>query len=213
MLDLRVELHRRAGRARDVMQAEDAHEVVAAAAGDLGVTDRFDLARALSGAARTVVFATDTALRSARSALPRRGLAALRRPPARRPLDDGVVEHAGEVVLARDAQVSRDPALVLRLAATAARTQLPIAAGTLHRLADAAPELREPWPRAALSELLALLGAGEGTVDVIEALTAPACGAGCSPSGARCATCPRGTARTSGPSTATSSRSPAAPRS
>ncbi|WP_433036638.1 [protein-PII] uridylyltransferase [Actinomycetospora sp. CA-053990] len=170
MLDLRVELHRRAGRARDVMQAEDAHEVVAAAAGDLGVTDRFDLARALSGAARTVVFATDTALRSARSALPRRGLAALRRPPARRPLDDGVVEHAGEVVLARDAQVSRDPALVLRLAATAARTQLPIAAGTLHRLADAAPELREPWPRAALSELLALLGAGEGTVDVIEAL-------------------------------------------
>ena len=26
----------------------------------------------------------------------------------------------------------------------------PIAAGTLHRLADAAPELREPWPRAAL---------------------------------------------------------------
>ena len=170
MLDLRVELHRRAGRARDVMQAEDAHEVVAAAAADLGVTDRFDLARALSGAARTVVFATDTALRSARSALPRRGLAALRRPPARRPLDDGVVEHAGEVVLARDAQVSRDPALVLRLAATAARTELPIAAGTLHRLADAAPELREPWPRAALSELLALLGAGEGTVDVIEAL-------------------------------------------
>ncbi|HSK59452.1 MAG TPA: [protein-PII] uridylyltransferase, partial [Actinomycetospora sp.] len=63
MLDLRVELHRRAGRARDVLQAEDAHEVVAAAAADLGVADRFDLARALSGAARTVVFATDNALR------------------------------------------------------------------------------------------------------------------------------------------------------
>ncbi len=170
MLDLRVELHRRAGRARDVMQAQDAHEVVTAVGSELGVGDRYELARALSGAARTVVFATDTALRSARAALPKRGLAALRRAPARRPLDDGVVEHGGEVVLARDAQVSRDPALVLRLAATAARTGLPIAASTLHRLADAAPELREPWPRAARSELLALLGSGPGMVDVVEAL-------------------------------------------
>ncbi|NMO90031.1 [protein-PII] uridylyltransferase [Actinomycetospora sp. TBRC 11914] len=168
MLDLRTELHRRAGRARDVLQAEDAHEL--AGIPDLGVTDRYDLARSLSGAARTVVYATDVALRSARAALPRRGLAALRRTPARRPLDEGVVEHGGEVVLAREAQVTRDPALVLRLAAVAARTGLPIAAGTLNRLAEAAPELREPWPRSARTELLALLGAGEGLVDVIEAL-------------------------------------------
>ena len=168
MLDLRTELHRRAGRARDVLQAEDAHDL--AGVPDLGVTDRYDLARSLSGAARTVVYATDVALRSARAALPKRGLAALRRAPARRGLDEGVVEHAGEIALAREAQVSRDPALVLRLAATAARTALPIAAATLLRLADAAPELREPWPRAARTELLALLGAGDGMVDVVEAL-------------------------------------------
>jgi [protein-PII] uridylyltransferase len=168
MLDLRTELHRRAGRARDVLQAEDAHEL--AGIPDLGVADRYDLARSLSGAARTVVYATDVALRSAKAALPRRGLAALRRTPARRGLDEGVVEQAGEIVLAREAQVTRDPALVLRLAAVAARTGLPIAAGTLRRLADAAPELREPWPRAAREELLALLAAGEGMVDVIEAL-------------------------------------------
>lgn len=170
MLDLRTELHRRAGRARDVLDAEDAHEVVAAAGADLGVADRYELARALSGSARTVVYATDVALRAARSALPRRGLAALRRAPARRPLDDGVVEHGGEVALARDAAVTRDPALVLRLAAAAARTGLPITASTLRHLADAAPELREPWPRAARSELLALLGSGDGMVDVVEAL-------------------------------------------
>ena len=36
--------------------------------------------------------------------------------------------------------------------------------------------------------------------------TAPGCGGGCSPSGARCATCRRATAPTSGPSTGTSSR-------
>ncbi|HEY0638093.1 MAG TPA: HD domain-containing protein, partial [Pseudonocardiaceae bacterium] len=65
---------------------------------------------------------------------------------------------------------TRDPALVLRVAATAARTGMPIAAGTLVRLADTAPELREPWPRAALDELLSLLGAGPPLVDVVEAL-------------------------------------------
>ncbi len=166
ILDCRTELHRLAGRARDVLRAQDADEVAAA----LEITDRFELARALSGAARSVAFAAEVGLRSARNSLPRRGLAALRRPPVRRPLDAGVVEHAGEVALARDATAARDPALVLRVAATAARTGLPIAAGTLARLADTAPELREPWPRSALAELLSLLGTGRALVDVVEAL-------------------------------------------
>ncbi|MYW75007.1 HD domain-containing protein, partial [Pseudonocardia sp. SID8383] len=88
----------------------------------------------------------------------------------RRPLDSGVVEHAGEVGLARDASAAKDPALVLRVAATAARTGLPISAGTLSRLADTAPELRAPWPRTALAELLALLGTGKAAVAVVESL-------------------------------------------
>jgi [protein-PII] uridylyltransferase len=166
ILDCRTELHRLARRARDVLRAQDADEVAAA----LEIPDRFELARALSGAARSVAFAAEVGLRAARNALPRRGLAALRRPPVRRPLDFGVVEHAGEVALARDATATRDPALVLRVAATAARTGLPVAAGTLHRLADTAPELREPWPRPALAELLSLLGTGRAMVDVVEAL-------------------------------------------
>ncbi|MEK6438723.1 [protein-PII] uridylyltransferase [Pseudonocardia sp. T1-2H] len=166
LLDVRTELHRLAGRARDVLRAQDADEIAAV----LEIGDRFELARALSGAARAVAFAAEVGLRSARAALPRRGLAALRRAPVRRPLDSGVVEHMGEVALARDASANRDPALVLRVAATAARTGLPVAAGTLHRLAETAPELREPWPRAALGELLSLLGTGRGMVDVIEAL-------------------------------------------
>ncbi|WP_308283404.1 [protein-PII] uridylyltransferase [Pseudonocardia nigra] len=166
LLDVRTELHRLAGRARDVLRAQDADEVAAA----LEIADRFELARALSGAARTVAFAAEVGLRSARVALPRRGLAALRRAPVRRPLDSGVVEHLGEVVLARDASAVRDPGLVLRVAATAARTGMPVAAGTLHRLSDTAPELREPWPRAARVELLSLLGAGRALVDVVESL-------------------------------------------
>ncbi|WP_028924855.1 [protein-PII] uridylyltransferase [Pseudonocardia acaciae] len=166
LLDVRTELHRLAGRARDVPRTQDADDIAA----ELELGDRFDLARALSGAARTVGYAVDVGLRSARAALPRRGLAALRRAPVRRPLDEGVVEHSGEVALARDALAAKDPALALRVAASAARTGLPIAAGTLTRLADTAPELREPWPHAALTELLSLLGSGHRLVDVVEAL-------------------------------------------
>ena len=166
ILDVRTELHRLAGRARDVLRAQEADEVAAV----LELGDRFELARALSGAARAIAFSAETGLRAARAALPRRGLAALRRGPVRRPLDNGVVEHAGEVALARDATAARDPALVLRVAATAARTGMPVATGTLHRLADTAPELREPWPRDALGELLSLLGTGRPLVDVVEAL-------------------------------------------
>ena len=121
----------------------------------LEIGDRFDLARALSGAARAIAFAAEVGLRSARSALPRRGLAALRRPPVRRPLAAGVVEHLGEVALARDAAAARDPALVLRVAATAARTGLPVAAG------HAAPPRRH-GPGAARA--LAAGGAGRAAV-------------------------------------------------
>ncbi|MBV9162850.1 MAG: [protein-PII] uridylyltransferase [Pseudonocardiales bacterium] len=172
LLDVRTELHRFAGRGRDVLRAQEADEVAAA----LALGDRFDLARSLSGAARTVVYAVDVGLRTARAALPPRGrarltgLRTLGRGPLRRPLDDGVVEHSGQVALARDANPARDPALALRVAATAARTGMPVATGTLTILADTAPELRRPWPRSALDELLSLLGAGPPAVDVIEAM-------------------------------------------
>ncbi len=172
LLDVRTELHRFVGRRCDVLRAQEADEVAEV----LALGDRFDLARSVSGAARTVVYAVDVGLRAARAALPPRGrvrLSGLRgfgRAPQRRPLDEGVVEHGGQVVLARDANPARDPALALRVAATAARTGLPIATGTLTILADTAPELRRPWPRPALEELLSLLGAGPPAVDVIEAM-------------------------------------------
>lgn len=166
LLDVRTELHRVAGRARDQVRAQDADEIGAA----LRIGDRFDLARMLSDSARTVGYSVDVGLRTAANALPRRGPARLRRMPVRRPLDEGVVEHAGEVVLARDARPQRDPALVLRVAAASARTGLPMSATTLNRLSEDAPELREPWPRDALNDLLMLLGSGRGLIDAVEAL-------------------------------------------
>lgn len=167
LLDVRTELRRVARKPRDVLRAQDGDEVASA----LGLTDRFALARSLSSAARTVVYAFDVAMRAARAAAPKRGLGAfLRGQPPRRPLDEGVVLHGSEVSLARDAIPSRDPALLLRVATAAARSKHPIANGTLTRLADSAPELRQPWPREAREELLALLGSGSGLVDVVEAL-------------------------------------------
>jgi [protein-PII] uridylyltransferase len=165
LLNVRCELHRVSRRGRDQLLAQYADEIGAA----LLIGDRFDLARVLSDAARTISYYVDAGLRTASNALPRRGLSALRR-PVRRPLDEGVIEFAGEVILARDARPERDPGLILRVAAASATTGLPISVSTLSRLAESAPELRAPWPRDAVKDLLVLLGAGPATVATIEAL-------------------------------------------
>ena len=165
LLDTRTELRRVTGRPRDVLLPQDGDEIAAA----LGIGDRFTLARALSGAGRAVAYALDVALRSGRPG-PRKVLGVLRRQPARRPLADGVVLHGEEVALARDVDPGRDPALLLRVAAAAARTGRPVAPGALAWLAESAPEPRAPWPAEVRQELVALLGAGEGLVDVVEAL-------------------------------------------
>ena len=86
MLNVRTELHRVSRRGRDKLLAQYADEIGAA----LRIGDRFDLARVLSDAARTVSYYVDAGLLTAANALPRRGLAALRL-PMRRPLDEGVV--------------------------------------------------------------------------------------------------------------------------
>jgi [protein-PII] uridylyltransferase len=165
LLNVRTELHRASGRGRELLLAQHADEIGAA----LRIGDRFDLARMLSDAARTISFYVDAGLRTAANALPKRGFAAFRR-PVRRPLDEGVIEFAGEVILARDARPERDPGLILRVAAASASTGLPMAASTLARLVETAPELRTPWPRQALKDLLVMLAAGPAVVATIEAL-------------------------------------------
>ncbi|TLW90911.1 [protein-PII] uridylyltransferase [Saccharomonospora piscinae] len=162
LLDVRTELRRNLRRDRDLLDPSQA-EVVA---DQLGLADRFALARALSGASRAVAYAVDVALRVA-TRLP--GTASRRVPP-RTPVDDGVVLHGAEVALARGARPARDASLVLRVAAASATTSAPIAQGTLTALAESSPEPRTPWPAAARDTLTRLLGAGEGLVPAVEAL-------------------------------------------
>ncbi|MGW4254024.1 HD domain-containing protein, partial [Streptomyces californicus] len=67
---------------------------------------------------------------------------------------------------------SRDPVLTLRAAAAAAEAGLPLSRHLVRHLAATARPLPVPWPPEAREELVTLLGAGEATVPVWEALEA-----------------------------------------
>jgi [protein-PII] uridylyltransferase len=167
ILDARHVLHEVTGRRLDRLVLEEQDEV----ARTLGLLDGDALLRQLAGAGRTVAYAVDHAFRQADRAGGRRALGVRMRrgKPDRRPLADGVVEQEGEVVLARAASPATDPALVLRAAAAAAQSGLPLAPRALARLAEC-PPLPVPWPAEARNALLALLGAGAGAIAVWEAL-------------------------------------------
>lgn len=181
LLDARDALHLVTGRATDRLALQEQDQV----ATTLGLLDADALLRQVYEAARTVSYASDVTwrevgrvLRSRQMRPKRRGLLGLGRgeaaptPAERTPLADGVVEHDGEAVLARSARPDRDPVLPLRAAAAAAQTGLPLSLHTVRRLAQAARPLPVPWPAEAREQLLTLLGAGESTVPVWEALEA-----------------------------------------
>ncbi|MFI1659566.1 [protein-PII] uridylyltransferase [Streptomyces sp. NPDC020472] len=179
LLDARDALHLATGRATDRLALQEQDAVAA----ELGLLDADTLLREVYEAARTISYATDVTWREvnrvlkARSARPRlrtllgRGGGA--KPSVERtPLAEGVVEMDGEAVLARGARPERDPVLPLRAAAAAAQSALPISPHAVRRLAAAARPLPVPWPAEAREELVTLLGAGEATVPVWEALEA-----------------------------------------
>ncbi|MET9954179.1 [protein-PII] uridylyltransferase [Streptomyces sp. NPDC006339] len=184
LLDARDALHLATGRATDRLALQEQDAVAA----ELGLLDADTLLREVYEAARTVSYASDVTWREvnrvlkARSARPRlRGLLGGRnggrsggtKPAvARTPLAEGVVEMDGEAVLALSARPERDPVLPLRAAAAAAQAGLPLSLHAVRRLAATAKPLPVPWPAEAREELVTLLGAGETTVPVWEALEA-----------------------------------------
>ncbi|MFK4223141.1 [protein-PII] uridylyltransferase [Streptomyces sp. NPDC019890] len=177
LLDARDALHLTTGRATDRLALQEQDQVAA----ELGLLDADALLRQVYEAARTVSYATDVTWREvnrvlkARSVRPRLRamLGGGRGPqPERSPLAEGVVEQDGEVVLARAARPERDPVLPLRAAAAAAQSGLPISLHAVRRLAATTRPLPVPWPAEAREELVTLLGAGESTVGVWEALEA-----------------------------------------
>ncbi|WP_433652362.1 [protein-PII] uridylyltransferase [Micromonospora zamorensis] len=164
LLDTRDALHQQVGRRVDRLVAQERDGVAAL----LALEDGDALLRRVAGDARTVSHALDDAFRAAdrlRSGRSRGGGAR----PARRPVARDVVEHDGELVLARTAIGARpDPSLSLRVAAAAATTRLPIARATCEWLAAYCPPLPAPWPADARAALTTLLGAGPGLVPAWE---------------------------------------------
>ncbi|MFH8686024.1 [protein-PII] uridylyltransferase [Streptomyces anulatus] len=179
LLDTRDALHLTTGRATDRLALQEQDQVAQA----LGLLDADTLLRKVYEAARTVSYATDVTWREvnrvlrARSVRPKLramlgGGLGSKAAPERTPLADGVVDADGEVVLARAARPERDPVLPLRAAAAAAEAGLPLSRHLVRHLAATAQPLPVPWPPEAREELVTLLGAGEATVGVWEALEA-----------------------------------------
>ncbi|WP_200211925.1 [protein-PII] uridylyltransferase [Micromonospora coerulea] len=164
LLDTRDALHQQVARRVDRLVAQEREGVARL----LDLDDGDALLRRVAGDARTVSHALDDAWRAAdrlRSGR-RRGVDGR---PVRRPVARDVVEHDGELVLARTAIGARpDPSLSLRVAAAAAATRLPIARATCEWLAAYCPPLPAPWPPAARAALVTLLGAGPGLVPAWE---------------------------------------------
>lgn len=169
LLNVRDELHSVAGRATDRLVADLAADV----AHGLGLADRDALLREVYSAGRTLAHVCDVSWRRIESLVAR--------PPRSRrrdrgggplllSLDAGVGQHEGEVVLLPGARPERDPVLGLRAAAVAADRELVLSPAVCERLALSAAALPEPWPTEARRLLCAALGAGEGLLEVWEAL-------------------------------------------
>lgn len=169
LLTVRDALHRTTGRRSDRLLMQEQDEVAQL----LGVLDADVLLRRVSEAGRAIAYASDVSWRSVHRTLATRSRRPrLRRQPARRPLADGIVEHEGEAVLARDAHVDDDAGLAMRAAAAAAQAGVPLSVATLDHLVAETPDPPIPWPPSVRDDFVRLLGAGRDGIPVWEDLEA-----------------------------------------
>ncbi len=174
LTDIRVELHRLAQREHDKLLLQDQDQVAAA----LGFVDADALMLAVSTAGRQIAWVSDDVWRRRRLWDPspppkrrfRRNASEHATPPTPVDLGPDLVEVDGEIALTSLAPVSDDASLPLRLAATAAELDRPIAKGSLHRLADRMPPPGDPWTDETRAALVSLLALGRPAIDKIESL-------------------------------------------
>lgn len=165
LLDIRDALHEVAGRRGDRLTLHHQDAVAAA----LGLSDADTLMATVAEAARSIDLASTLTWRSVDRSLATPRRAFVRRQPIRvRPLGDGVGELYGELVLTSDADLLGDPLLLLRAAAVAAMSSLPLSPDLCSSLADNQFDL--VWNAEARDLLISLIGAGPGLVPVWEML-------------------------------------------
>jgi [protein-PII] uridylyltransferase len=174
LLDARVELHRLAGRAGDILTLDDQDGVAAA----LGEENGQQLMLRVALAARRISWCSDEAWsrweRSKRYGEP----SGLRRRVAKSPpLDARSVSGAaqfesvdGLVAIRPEVDVAYDPLLLLRLAVLAAETGLVMSRESLSALAADGIEIPTPWSAEARTLFSALFLAGRSAIPVVEDL-------------------------------------------
>ena len=163
-----------ARREHDKLLLQDQDQV----AGALGFADADALMLAVSTAGRQIAWVCDDVWRRRRLWDPtppprrrfRRGAPEADAARTTAELGPDMVLVEGEIALTPTAPVSDDASLPLRLAATAAELDHPIARGSLHRLADRMPPPGDPWTERTRASLVDLLGLGRAAVDKIETL-------------------------------------------
>jgi [protein-PII] uridylyltransferase len=161
LLALRVALHATTGRRRDRLLLEDQDAV----ARRLGFADADELMPGVAAAARRIAWATDQVWRRIET-----WLAGPRASTLGRPVAAGIAMHGEELALDGTVDPGADSALALRLAATSARSGLPIGAAALATLETDAAAPPEPWPAATRNAFVDLLGAGHAAVPLFETL-------------------------------------------
>jgi [protein-PII] uridylyltransferase len=163
LLEARVELHRRTGRASNVLALQEQDGVAEA----LGRESADTLMAEVAAAGRTIAWTSDEAWRQIESSL-RGPLGRIARRD--RVVAPGIALRDGDVHLVAEAVPLDDPVLVLRAAAIAAGNDTLIDRPSLDLLVREAPTLPDPWPPEARDRLAELLLAGRPAVRVIEAL-------------------------------------------
>jgi [protein-PII] uridylyltransferase len=161
LLAVRVALHATTGRARDRLLLEDQDAV----ARRLGFADADEFLPDVAAAARRIAWTTDQIWRriGTSRAGPRRGARDT-------PVSAGIALHVEELALDGTVDPAVDSALALRLAATSARTGVPVAATALARLEADAVAPPAPWPAATRDAFVDLLGCGHTAVPLLETL-------------------------------------------
>ncbi|MCP3988019.1 MAG: [protein-PII] uridylyltransferase [Actinomycetia bacterium] len=161
LIEARVELHRLAGRAGDVLNLE-AQDDVAAALDDTS----HDLMVRLALAARRIAWHSDEAWshweRRTGRATP---IGVLAQPMS---TDFGLVD--GYIEVTDKVDVVNDPLVILRLAATAANTNRTIGRASLELVRDKGASMPEPWPAEARRLFAEIFLAGRPAITVVEDL-------------------------------------------
>jgi [protein-PII] uridylyltransferase len=185
LTEVRVELHRSAGRELDRLLLQEQDHL----ADTLGYADADALMAAVAEAGRSVAWVCSGAWQRRRlwdpAAVRAGGRRRARGLLGRRPsapsdpgmlgeqgteVEPGILLVGGEAALTDAAPVASDSSLCLRLAAVAAQRSVPIARGALRRLADKMPPPPDPWPPETREALVRVLSMGHDAIDALEAL-------------------------------------------